>query len=127
MTLFRTRKGNAVELYFFPCQRDKKAMVIGGMHGSELTSIEVALSLIRKLSAVKNRIIVLWFFHQFSRIMYNGPETIRVIAFSITPAGIRTILHPIPTDKCSCLGTPLYRSIHLMLLAGRLKVRTIQF
>jgi hypothetical protein len=51
MTLHQTRKGNAVALHFFPGISDKNALIIGGMHGSELSSIKVAETLIHKLSA----------------------------------------------------------------------------
>lgn len=51
MDLLRTESGNAVELYFFPGTSDKKAVIIGGMHGSELSSIEVATTLVKKLSS----------------------------------------------------------------------------
>ena len=51
MVLHQTKKGNAVELYFFPGTSDKNALVVGGLHGSELPSIEVAQKLIAQLSA----------------------------------------------------------------------------
>jgi hypothetical protein len=50
-TLFTTKKGKPLDVYFFPGQSDKKALVIGGMHGSELSSIEVARQLINKLTS----------------------------------------------------------------------------
>jgi hypothetical protein len=46
-----TQKGRDVELYFFPGTSNKKALIVGGIHGSELSSIEIARALIRKLSA----------------------------------------------------------------------------
>lgn len=49
-TLHTTKKGKPLDVYFFPGQSDKKALVIGGMHGSELSSIEVARELVGKLS-----------------------------------------------------------------------------
>lgn len=48
--LLFTKKKKPVELYFFPGLSKKKALVIGGVHGSELSSIEVANTLIKKLS-----------------------------------------------------------------------------
>lgn len=51
MVLHHTKKGNTVELFFFPGTSDKKALVVGGLHGSELPSIEVAYQLIKQLSA----------------------------------------------------------------------------
>lgn len=48
--LLLTKKNKPVELYFFPGLSKKKALVIGGVHGSELSSIEVANSLIKRLS-----------------------------------------------------------------------------
>ncbi|HEV7333812.1 MAG TPA: hypothetical protein VGN63_22450 [Flavisolibacter sp.] len=50
IVLHTTKKGKALDVYFFPGTSNKKALVIGGMHGSELSSIEVARSLIKKLS-----------------------------------------------------------------------------
>ncbi len=44
-----SKKGIAVEAYFFPGKTKKRALVIGGMHGSELSSIEIARELIRSL------------------------------------------------------------------------------
>jgi hypothetical protein len=48
--LLYTRKKKPVVLHFFPGTSNKKALVIGGIHGSELSSIEVAETLINKLS-----------------------------------------------------------------------------
>lgn len=45
-----TQQNRAVEAYYFPGTSNKKALVIGGMHGSELSSIEVAKKLIGLLS-----------------------------------------------------------------------------
>jgi hypothetical protein len=44
-----SKKGKPIEAYFFPGKSDKKALVIGGMHGSELSSITIAKELITKL------------------------------------------------------------------------------
>lgn len=51
LLLHTSRKGRPVEGYFFPGLSNKKALVIGGMHGTELSSIEVAMKLISKLSS----------------------------------------------------------------------------
>jgi hypothetical protein len=48
--LGRTKLGREVEAYFFPGTSDKRALIIGGVHGSELSSIEVATELLRQLS-----------------------------------------------------------------------------
>lgn len=48
-SLGRSRKGFAIETYYFPGKCGKRALVIGGMHGSELSSIEIAKTLIRQL------------------------------------------------------------------------------
>jgi hypothetical protein len=45
-----TKENRAVEAYYFPGTSDRKALVIGGMHGSELSSIEIAKKLIEELS-----------------------------------------------------------------------------
>lgn len=44
-----TRQGRPVNAWYFPGISDKKALVIGGVHGSELSSIEVAQTLVEKL------------------------------------------------------------------------------
>lgn len=46
-----TKEGRSVEAYYFPGSSDKKALVVGGVHGSELSSIEIARKLIEVLSA----------------------------------------------------------------------------
>ena len=43
-------EGRLIEAYYFPGVFDNRAMVIGGVHGSELSSISVARSLIQLLS-----------------------------------------------------------------------------
>lgn len=48
--LVYTRQNNPVELWFFQGKSEKKALVVGGVHGSELSSIEVANALIRQLA-----------------------------------------------------------------------------
>jgi Zinc carboxypeptidase len=45
-----TQQNRAVEVYYFPGTSNQKALVIGGMHGSELSSIEMAKQLIEFLS-----------------------------------------------------------------------------
>lgn len=44
-----TSQGRALEAWYFPGTGDKNALVIGGMHGSELSSVEIAESLIGEL------------------------------------------------------------------------------
>jgi hypothetical protein len=44
-----SKKGQSIEAYFFPGRTKKRALIIGGMHGSELSSIEIARELIRSL------------------------------------------------------------------------------
>jgi len=44
-----TSQGRNIEAYYFPGTSDKRAIVIGGMHGSELSSIEIARVLIAEL------------------------------------------------------------------------------
>jgi len=44
-----TKNNKPVDVYFFPGTSNKKALIIGGMHGSELSSIEVAYELIEQL------------------------------------------------------------------------------
>ena len=46
-----TNGSRPVEAYYFPGASDKKALIIGGMHGSELSSIEIATNLIDVLSS----------------------------------------------------------------------------
>ena len=46
-----TSQGRNIEAYYFPGTSDKRAVVIGGMHGSELSSIEIARVLISELQS----------------------------------------------------------------------------
>ena len=48
-----SQKGRIIETWYFPGTSDKKALVIGGVHGSELSSIEVAEELIKRLQHEK--------------------------------------------------------------------------
>jgi len=48
--LGKSQQGRDIEAYFFPGSSDKRALVIGGVHGSELSSIEVARQLLRKMT-----------------------------------------------------------------------------
>ena len=52
--LGRSKKGQAIEAWFFPGTSDKKALVIGGVHGSELSSIEVVRTLLQQLQRGDN-------------------------------------------------------------------------
>jgi hypothetical protein len=47
--LGRSQQGREVEAYFFPGTSHKRALIIAGMHGSELSSIEVAKQLLQLL------------------------------------------------------------------------------
>ena len=49
LLLGKTNGGRDVEAWFFPGLSDRRALVIGGMHGSELSSTEMAHALIREL------------------------------------------------------------------------------
>lgn len=48
-TLGISRKGNPVEAYYFPGISNKRALIIAGVHGSELSAIEIAKKLIEEL------------------------------------------------------------------------------
>jgi hypothetical protein len=45
-----SKQSRPIEVYYFPGISNKKAMVVGGIHGSELPSIEIAKRIIRELS-----------------------------------------------------------------------------
>jgi len=45
-----SQKNRPVEVYYFPGTSTKKALVIGGVHGSELSAIEVVKNLVTNLS-----------------------------------------------------------------------------
>ena len=49
-TVGKTKEGREIEAYYFPGKSPYRALVIGGMHGSELSSITVAKEIIKKLS-----------------------------------------------------------------------------
>jgi len=50
-----TKQGRSVNAWYFPGISDRKALVIGGVHGSELSSIEVAQALVEKLMAQEEK------------------------------------------------------------------------
>ena len=50
----KSQQGRNVEAWFYPGSSNKRALIIGGMHGSELSSIEVAKELQRQLVADDN-------------------------------------------------------------------------
>jgi hypothetical protein len=45
-----SKGGRPIEAYYFPGKSDERALIIGGVHGSELSAIEVAKSVIEQLS-----------------------------------------------------------------------------
>ena len=45
-----SKKQKPVELYFFPGTSNLRALIVGGVHGSELSSVELANTIIRQLS-----------------------------------------------------------------------------
>ena len=47
--LGKSQQGRNLEAWFYPGSSNKRALIIGGMHGSELSSIEVAKELQRQL------------------------------------------------------------------------------
>ncbi|MGZ8559240.1 MAG: hypothetical protein ACXWWC_12940 [Chitinophagaceae bacterium] len=47
--LGKSQKGRNVEAYFVPGTSNKRALILGGIHGSELSSIEVAKELLQQL------------------------------------------------------------------------------
>ena len=49
-TIGKSKQGRVIEAFYFPGTSDKRALVIGGMHGSELSSIEVARELLLQLT-----------------------------------------------------------------------------
>src|SRR5688500_12943939 len=49
-----SKKGRPVNAYYFPGASDKKALVIAGVHGSELSAIEIARKLVSMLEKTSN-------------------------------------------------------------------------
>lgn len=49
-TIGQSKNGTAIEAYFFPGRSAYNALVIGGVHGSELSSVEVTNTLVQQLS-----------------------------------------------------------------------------
>lgn len=47
--LGKSQQGRKIEAFYFPGASNKRALVIGGMHGSELSSIEIAKEFLRQL------------------------------------------------------------------------------
>ena len=75
-----SKEGRSVEAYYFPGTGSKRALVIGGVHGSELSSIEVADSLIEYLKKGNQKyysvIIIPSLFPDNAAAAKNKPECI---------------------------------------------------
>ena len=52
--LGKSKQGRNIEAWYFPGSSDKRALVIGGVHGTELSAIEVAATLIKTLKSGGN-------------------------------------------------------------------------
>lgn len=52
----KTVKNRTISAYYFPGTSNKNALIIGGVHGSELSAIEVAKSVIDQLNKGENHI-----------------------------------------------------------------------
>jgi len=52
--LGKSQRGRNVEAFYFPGTSNKRALIIGGVHGSELSSIEVAKQLLQLLKPTDN-------------------------------------------------------------------------
>jgi hypothetical protein len=48
--LGHTSGNRPIEVFYFPGTSDQKALIVGGMHGSELSSIEIAGKIVKELS-----------------------------------------------------------------------------
>ena len=53
--LYQTKKGNYLKAYYFQGISEEKALIVGGMHGSELAAVEVAENLIEQLQKSQNK------------------------------------------------------------------------
>lgn len=75
-----TKMGRPVEAFYFPGTSSKRALVLGGMHGSELSSIEIAKTLIRQLangdSIYYNVIVIPSLFPDNADIARQHPQSI---------------------------------------------------
>jgi len=75
-----SKNGRAVEAYYFPGTSDKKALVIAGVHGSELSSVAIARSLIQYLKnspqAYYSVIVIPVLFPDNAVAAQNKPELI---------------------------------------------------
>lgn len=58
--LLYTAQQTPVEYWYFPGTSEKKALVLGGLHGSELSAIEVANQLVKELAEGKNLTTTCW-------------------------------------------------------------------
>jgi len=80
LLLGRSKQRRNVEAWFFPGSSDQKALVIGGVHGSELSSVEVAKALIQQLQQANNNyynvIIIPALFPDNASEAINNPEHI---------------------------------------------------
>jgi hypothetical protein len=82
--LGQSKKKQSIEAWYFPGTSDKKALVIGGVHGTELSGIEVANTLIEKLAggiqSYYHVIIIPCLFADNASIARNNPVEIGSVA-----------------------------------------------
>ncbi len=74
-----TKKGRPVDVYYFPGQSDKRALVIGGVHGSELSAVDVANALLAQLqneTAYYSVVVVPCLFPGNAALAKNNPALI---------------------------------------------------
>jgi hypothetical protein len=72
-----SQKGRTIEAWYFPGTSNKNALVIGGMHGSELSSVEVANDLIKQLQQERpyyNVIVIPCLFPDNAEAAMNDPH-----------------------------------------------------
>lgn len=73
-----------IQAWYFPGQTDKRALVIGGMHGSELSAVEVANTLIQDLlngeTPLYSVIVIPTLFPDNAHKARTNPQTINSVA-----------------------------------------------
>jgi hypothetical protein len=103
--LCQTKNNRQVEVYYFPGTSAKRAMIIGGVHGSELSSIELAYNIIDQLAKgykpFYNVIIVPCLFPDNAAIAMQVPGKIYELAGRYTSEQT-----PDPNRQMPALGQP---------------------
>jgi hypothetical protein len=118
-----TKALRPIRPYYFPGRSGARALVIGGVHGSELASIEVAKQVVRQLAAGDTPFYSVLVIHRFSPTMLRTRWR-KAQQVVLIPADTAMRMPPTPTGKCPASATPTIRKPIPITWAGLSNMKT---